>query len=152
MRGGRHRRPAGWAALGNSCVAYDLSAQGVMLASSLGSCRFIPPSPLRVPVPTRGKYVPSLGHFILSQAAALGGTRSLGRLAASPSRTNRLAALQRRPLPPQLAAERPLLQEPLMFDLRGLAIGNGLTDPAAQVVFHAAVWRRRVHARGSHAL
>ncbi len=83
--------------------------------------------------------MPSLGHFILSQAATLGGTRSLGRLGGRPTnpagptnRSARLAALQRRPLPPHLLAQRPLLREPPLFDLRGLAIGNGLTDPAAQ--------------------
>lgn len=81
-----------------------------------------------------GKYVPSLGHFILSQAAALGGARSLGRLGPARNRAAKLATLQRRPLPPHLhLAERPLLREPPLFELRGLAIGNGLTDPAAQV-------------------
>ena len=92
-----------------------------------------------LPARRRGKYVPSLGHFILSQAATLGGTRSLGQLAGRPTNparpsdpTARLATLQRRPLPPHLLAQRPLLREPPLFDLRGLAIGNGLTDPAAQ--------------------
>ena len=32
-----------------------------------------------------------------------------------------------------LLASRPLLGKPPLFDLRGLAIGNGLTDPAVQV-------------------
>lgn len=84
--------------------------------------------------------MPSLGHFILSQAAALGGARSLGHLGGPPNRAARLAALQRRPLLPRLAAERPLLREAPLFDLRGLAIGNGLTDPAAQVRCTSSLW------------
>lgn len=82
--------------------------------------------------------MPSLGHFILSHAAAMGGARSLGRLGAGRNRAAKLAGLQRRPLPPHLLAQRPLLREPPLFELRGLAIGNGLTDPAAQVSFVSA--------------
>ena len=80
-----------------------------------------------------GKYVPSVAHYILSHAASLNGTRSLGRLAPGAANGALRQPLQRRPMPPQLAATRPLLALPPLFDLRGLAIGNGLTDPVAQV-------------------
>jgi hypothetical protein len=74
-----------------------------------------------------GKYVPSIGHFILQQAARHNASLSLGapRAIPSPAKT--------RKLPPALAAARPLLSRPPLFDLRALAIGNGLTDPAVQV-------------------
>lgn len=71
--------------------------------------------------------MPSLGHFVLQHAASLNGTRSLGRLAAGGA-----APLRRRAVPPALLATRPLLRQAPLFDLRGLAIGNGLTDPILQ--------------------
>lgn len=95
-----------------------------------------------------GKYVPSVAHYILSQAVSLTATRSLGRLAPTAANGAPRRPLQHRPMPAQLAATRPLLAQPPLFDLRGLAIGNGLTDPAAQV----GVGGGGVHCRGIAAL
>ena len=90
--------------------------------------------------------MPSIGHFILTQATRLNGTRSLGRLAgtstglgaaagtaAAAAAAAAAARLQQRAVPAALAATRPLLRQPPLFEMAGLAIGNGLTDPAAQV-------------------
>ncbi|KAL4420440.1 hypothetical protein ABPG75_010096 [Micractinium tetrahymenae] len=85
-----------------------------------------------------GKYVPSIGHFILQQSTAPNGTLPTGSTAGS-SRAGSLRLTERRPVPPELLAARPLLAQPPLFRLAGLAIGNGLTDPATQVMSHADV-------------
>ncbi|KAK9835972.1 hypothetical protein WJX81_002745 [Elliptochloris bilobata] len=75
-----------------------------------------------------GKYVPSIGHFIL-QAERLGGEGN----ADSSAGRGRLA--HTRALPSRYA----LRLRPPAFRLAGLAIGNGLTDPGSQVLRHADV-------------
>ena len=69
------------------------------------------------------RYVPSIGHFILQQQALLAGGGLLPPLRRS------------RSLPPRLlrGGRAPELLEAPRFQLRGLAIGNGLTAPEAQV-------------------
>lgn len=67
-----------------------------------------------------GKYVPSLTHFVLQFEVELG------------LRPDRL--LHHRPLPPAT-----LELGPPLFKLLGAAIGNGLTNPQAQVMVHADV-------------
>lgn len=74
-----------------------------------------------------GKYVPSIGHFILQQSALPNGTLPSG------SAAGRHALTHWRAVPHHLLATRPLLALPPLFTLAGLAIGNGLTDPATQV-------------------
>ncbi|CAL8469775.1 g9317 [Coccomyxa elongata] len=69
-----------------------------------------------------GKYVPSIGHFVLQIEEQLGQNRQSPTLS------------QRRLLP-----QRALEMGPPLFDLAGLAIGNGLTDPRTQVLQHADV-------------
>ncbi|BDA47762.1 probable serine carboxypeptidase CPVL [Coccomyxa sp. Obi] len=69
-----------------------------------------------------GKYVPSIGHFVLQIEEQLGQDR-------------RRALLSQRRLLPQRALE----MGPPLFDLAGLAVGNGLTDPRTQVLQHADV-------------
>ena len=90
---------------------------------------------------------------MLQQAITLGGSRSLGRrqrpasnASTSSSSSSGQQLLHRRPLPPGLLASRPLLGKPPLFDLRGLAIGNGLTDPAIQVGGGRGVGWQRTHA------
>ena len=86
-----------------------------MHADEWWSVRWVPPARRS---PAAGKYVPSIGHFILQQTAGEEGAE------------RRLQ--HRRAIPPHLLASRPLLGEPPLFKLQALAIGNGLTDPAAQ--------------------
>ena len=71
--------------------------------------------------------MPSIGHFILQQAAV----RSNSTLASLNRGSPRLA--ERRAVPAALRAARPALARPPLFRLAGLAIGNGLTDPVIQV-------------------
>ncbi|CAK0783932.1 hypothetical protein CVIRNUC_007135 [Coccomyxa viridis] len=68
-----------------------------------------------------GKYVPAIGHFILEMERAAGDPRGIGQ------------ALQHvRELP-----KRATDLGPPRFRLTGLAVGDGLTDPATQVLQHA---------------
>ena len=100
-------------------------------------------------LPSCCRYVPSIGHFILQQSSpnstppsnsAGGSGASAGSSSSSATavRSNARGHLpaHRRPLPRHLlrgSGAHPLLQEPPRFDLRGLVIGNGLTDPLRQV-------------------
>eukprot|EP00884_Botryococcus_braunii_P019093 jgi/Botrbrau1/5868/Bobra.0366s0047.1 len=70
-----------------------------------------------------GKYVPSLGHYILQQM------EEHGQLSVT---TKRGPLQHRRSIP-----ERGRRLGPPNFFLKGLAIGNGLTDPASQCLRHA---------------
>ncbi|KAK9864784.1 hypothetical protein WJX84_011664 [Apatococcus fuscideae] len=68
-----------------------------------------------------GKYVPSIGHFILQVSNLLGGSQG---------KVSQLE--QARPIPPEA-----LQAGPPKFHLAGLAIGDGLTHPELQVLVHA---------------
>lgn len=84
-----------------------------------------------------GKYVPSIGHFILQQEAA-------ARLQTQGIKSEE-EAVQRTPLkhtrqiPESISVDRSLLDHHHgpAFKLAGLAIGNGLTDPITQLMTHA---------------
>lgn len=85
-----------------------------------------------------GKYVPSIGHFILqqnSQATAAGGSSSQR----NPSRGKKQASKFTRTVPEHVLATRPLARHRPVFELKGLVIGNGLTSPALQAATHADV-------------
>lgn len=80
-----------------------------------------------------GKYIPSIGHFILQQDILL-------------NKKERASSLRHtRNLPTKFqngkinSQQRSLLHEPPLFNLAGLAIGNGLTDPQTQVMTHSEV-------------
>ncbi len=72
--------------------------------------------------------MPSIGHFILQQSAAPNGTLL------SDANAGSRGLSERRQIPQSLLDSRPLLAQPPLFRLAGLAIGNGLTDPATQVL------------------
>ncbi|KAK9907324.1 hypothetical protein WJX75_001489 [Coccomyxa subellipsoidea] len=101
-------------------VATDLY---VGLQKFFGKYQDLQPRPLFITGESyAGKYVPSIGHFILQIEEEQGQLKKGSGLT------------QRRPLP-QRALE---MGQPL-FHLAGLAIGNGLTDPRSQVLQHADV-------------
>eukprot|EP00887_Chlorella_sp_A99_P006994 scaffold2.g6994.t1 len=86
-----------------------------------------------------GKYVPSIGHYILQQASAPplpGGGHAAGAGAARARLSNARGAApaRRRALPAAALPRRRLLGAPPLFDLRGLIIGSGLTDPGRQMM------------------
>lgn len=111
--------PAGFAAFRRA-----LPAHALVRSSPPAWARPCYPSPA-------GKYVPSIGHFILQQSPPPNGTLLGGSRKGSAAGSQALS--QRRPIEQALLAARPLLAQPPLFRLAGLAIGNGLTNPATQV-------------------
>ena len=100
-------------------------------------------------LPASGKYVPSIGHLILQQQAA---AQEAGGAGAAEDLHRRSVPLtpalkHTRPLPKSVLLEKPEVLEAPNFQLKGLIIVSGLTDPATQVgVYDDEVVHPRLHA------